>query len=465
MAGQILSEAARDGKLDVLENLLRENPSVLADFRLASLAESLLHVATKSGQLSFVHELMKIDPGIATELNKDGYRALDIAVILGNLEMVNEILSSDKGLCLLKGKDQRTALHYAAIKGRTEIIDKLLHSCSDSIEEVTVHGENALHLAVKSYQFDAFSALVKWLQTLSKVQVVNRGDGDGNTVLHLAVSTKQYACIDLLLRENSITAATIELNARNTNALTALDLLDIQDSYDLKIRQKLDSAGAVTAPNSVSATTESLKHLKRTSKPKHDLLPQPSKNWFKYFKFQKQRDSPSETRNALLVVAALIATVCFQAGINPPSGILIQPPPPRPPNQTFRERPFIGPAEGSVLAAAAAIFGSHAESFLFLFANSLALTASTCIIIYLTAGFPFQRELHIALYGMMFSYGFGVSSIIKGIDKKKKAMAYVLVTVAFTLPFMQRWLPRWGKKAWKKWRKRGVRKTPLPIDN
>ncbi|KAL2234333.1 UNVERIFIED_CONTAM: Protein ACCELERATED CELL DEATH 6 [Sesamum indicum] len=341
MAGQILSEAARDGKLDVLENLLRENPSALADFRLTSLAESLLHVATKSGQLSFVHELMRIDPGIAPELNKNGFRALDIAVIMGNLEMVKEILRFDQGLCLLKGKDQRTALHYAAIKGRTEIIDELLQSCPDSIQEVTVHGETALHLAVKSYQFDAFSALVKWLQRLSKAPVVNMGDGDGNTVLHLAVSTKQYACIDLLLSENSIAAATIELDARNTNALTALDLLDIQDSYDLKIRQKLDSAAAVTAPNSV-ATTESSKHLKRTSKPKHDLQPQPSKNWFKYFKFQKQRDSPGETRNALLVVAALIATVCFQAGINPPSGILNRPPPPSPPNQTFQERPSLG---------------------------------------------------------------------------------------------------------------------------
>ncbi|KAK4414303.1 hypothetical protein Salat_2843300 [Sesamum alatum] len=465
MAGQILSEAARHGNLDVLENLLRENPSVLADIRLTSLAESLLHVATKSGQLSFVHELMKLDPGIAAELNKDGFRALDIAVIIDNLEMVKQILSFDQGLCLLKGKDQRIALHYAAIKGRTKIINELLHSCPDSIEEVTVHGETALHLAVKSYQFDAFSALVKWMERLSKVPIVNMGDGDGNTVLHLAVSTKQYVCIKLLLSKNSITAATIEVNARNSNGLTALDLLDIQDSYDLKIRQKLESAGAVTAPSSVSTTTESSGNFKRTIKLKHDLQPQPSKNWFKYFKFQMQRDSPGDTRNALLVVAALIATVCFQAGINPPSGILNKPPPPSPPTQTFQPPPFAGPGGVSALAAAAAIFGSHAELFSFFFANSLALTASMCIIIYLTSGFPFQRELHIALYSTMFSYGFGVSRIIKGIDKEKKDIAYVLLTVAFTLPFVQRWLPRWGKKAWKKWRRRDVTNTPLPIDN
>ncbi|KAL0397413.1 UNVERIFIED_CONTAM: hypothetical protein Scaly_0189700 [Sesamum calycinum] len=431
MASHMLSEAARNGNLNVLENLLRDNPSVLADFRLTSLAESLLHVATKSGQLSFVHELMKIDPGIAAELNKDGFRALDIAVIMDNLEMVKEILSFDQGLCMLKGKDQRTALHYAAIKGRTEIIDELLQSCPDSIQEVTVHGETALHLAVKSYQFDAFSVLVKWLERLSNVLIVNMGDRAGNTLLHLAVSTKQYACIDLLISKN-ITTATIAVNARNSNGLTALDLLDIQDSYDIEIRQKLESAGAVTAPSSISTTRETSKNFKRTIKRKHDLQPQPSKNWFEYFKFQMQRDSPSDTRNALLVVAALIATVCFEAGINPPSGIL---------ETSTAEPPKPDLSTTTLLHAASRGLGS------------------SCISSHL------GRELLIALHSMMFSYGFGVSSVVKEIDKEKKALAYVLVTVAFILPYVQRWLPRWGKKAWKKWKKRDVRKTSLPIDH
>lgn len=43
------------------------------------------------------------------------------------------------------------------------------------------------------------------------------------------------------------------------------------------------------------------------------------KDWIKYFRYQRKRDSSSDTRNALLVVAMLIAIVTFQAGVNPPS--------------------------------------------------------------------------------------------------------------------------------------------------
>lgn len=253
------------------------------------------------------------------------------------------------------------------------------------------------------------------------------------------------------------------MNAKNAGGSTPLDLLSTQDSYDVKIRSKLESAGAVGSPDSTSMITP--KTTKNNPKLKND----PPKNWFKYFKFQMERDSPAETRNALLVVAALIATVCFQAGVEPPEGIVDKRPPPPPPPPLPPppppNAPRYNPVGGSALAAAAAIFGSHAPSFLFLFANSLGLNSSICIIIYLTTGFPFQRELHIALYSMMFTYGFAFSAILKGLDAEKKVVAYTLEAIAFALPFVQRWLPRWGKKAWRYWReRRDRRKTPLPIE-
>lgn len=120
-------------------------------------------------------------------------------------------------------------------------------------------------------------------------------------------------------------------------------------------------------------------------------------------------------------------------------------------------RTLIGPVGGSALAATSAIFGSHASSYLFLFTNSLGLAASVCIIIYLTARFPFQRELLISLYSMMFTYGVAVNTIIKGTELRTQAVVYALVTVAFIFPFLQRWIPRWGKKTWRMWRSRTIK--------
>ncbi|CAA2983204.1 ankyrin repeat-containing BDA1-like isoform X1 [Olea europaea subsp. europaea] len=458
MDSKNMLDAARTGNLEVLKFFLEENPSILADLRLISPTESLLHVATKAGQLNFVHELMELDPEIAEELNKDGFRPLDIAVIMGNLSIVKELVKANSKLCRLKGKDQRTALHYAAIKGRIDIIDALLSTCPDSIQDITGHGETSLHLSVENYQFDAFSMLIKWLERLGMESVVNWEDCDGNIVMHIAVLTKQHAVIELLLNRNSI-RETINVNSTNAKGLTVLDILDIviENSYDVRIREILQAAGAVRAQDGFTIRTE---NSPKTKPIKQLEDPLPSTDWFKYFKFQKQRDSPSDTRNALLVVAALIATVSFQAGVTPPEGILDKNsdkqapigsgyPPPGPP-------PYFNPAGTTLLAGAAGILGSQATAQLFLFANSLGLTASVCIIIYLTGGFPFQRELHISLYSMIFTYGFAISAILEGTNAETKAVAYILLTIAFVLPFAQRWLPRWGRKAWKHWKQKSM---------
>ncbi|KAH6756832.1 hypothetical protein C2S52_023565, partial [Perilla frutescens var. hirtella] len=293
----LLEEAARHGKLDILENMVKGNPAILADFKLKSLGESLLHQATKCRQPSFVRELMKIDPDVAGDIDKDGFRPLDVAVIMGDLMIVEEILCFNKIYACSKAKME---------EGRIDVIDVLLNWCPDSIEDVTVHEETALHLAVKNHQFDAFIALLKWVERLNKESMFNMGDHQGNTILHIAVLTKQYACIDVLLSKNSSSRGKIDVNARNGDGSTALDILDIQDSYDIKINQMLEDGGAVRSPDDFSSTTKQFKHSKRIQKSsKHD---KDSKNWFNYFKFQMQRDSPSDTRNALLVVAALIAT-------------------------------------------------------------------------------------------------------------------------------------------------------------
>ncbi|OMP02591.1 hypothetical protein COLO4_10975 [Corchorus olitorius] len=442
-----LFEAARTGKIDVLQDLLAKNPLILTDVALSCSRETPLHVAVKAGQLDFAHQIIQHKPEFAGEMNMDGYRPLDIAVITGNTDIVSRLLKIEEfQICRLPGKDQRTPLHYAAVNGRVEIISELISTCPDSITDVTVYGETALHLAVKNNQFQAFFVLIDWLEKLKQRALINFKDCDGNSVLHLATARRQYNSLELLVGENNIFSGVLEVNAKNSKGLSAMDILDIvmENPNDMQIRKILQKA----AEKSPSSSNNYIAKEKQ-----NDLTEEPLKDWFKYFKFQRQRDSPSNTRNVLLVVAALIATVSFQAGVEPPSSLAehkntqadtsnISPPPSSIPP------PSEHPAATAIVPIVSALLGhTEANPYLFLFGNSIALAASLSIIIYLTGEFPFQRELLISIFAMMFTYGYSVHGLIE-----EDWISNAIVAVAFVLPYAVRWLPRWMNKAWKWWR-------------
>lgn len=242
------------------------------------------------------------------------------------------------------------------------------------------------------------------------------------------------------------------MNARNSKGLTAMDILDIvmEDSNDVHLRQILQRAGALGAQdnpphqNSTKQYNQSTKQNLDDEEEEHY-----SRNWFQYFKFQRNRDPPSDTRNALLVVAALIATITFQAGVNLPTGIL------KLTTEIGNDSPTDNHPGDSLRTTNLA---SHVTTYLFLFTNSVGLASSLSIITYLTAGFPFQRELLMAMYSMVFSYGFSISSITN-----KATLTYMLLGTALILPLSLRWLPMWGNKDWKWWKKIRVNATILAI--
>ncbi|CAL5340362.1 hypothetical protein CsSME_00024363 [Camellia sinensis var. sinensis] len=466
-----LSEAARTGNVGALQKLLQENPLILADFALIFPYENPLHIATKARQLVFVREIIKHNPEFASESNQDGFRPMDMASTFGYVEIVTELLGAGPEICRLSGRDGKTALHYAAINGRVMVIDQLLSTCGASIKDVTALGETALHLAVKFCKFEAFKCLIKWIEQLHMEEMVNWHDRDGNTVLHISVSRKQLRSVELLLNSSNIISSSLELNAMNSSGLTAMDIMDIvtEGPSDIQLREVLQSAGALKACNinGISITTSLQQFTTNNNRTYQELLPlqEPSKDWFKYFKFQQQRDSPSDVRNTLLVVAALIATVTFQAGVNPPTGFASPaptpaPPPPPPPlaTRTAPPPPAYHPSLIPALATVSGNLGSLAPTrFLFLFANTLGLFASLSIIIYLTAGFPFQRELQISIYSMMCAYGFSTAHF-----QPHGGTHSLVFAIASVLPFLSRWLPRWAKKAWRFWKNSSRRDIRLP---
>ncbi|GKV45503.1 hypothetical protein SLEP1_g52575 [Rubroshorea leprosula] len=305
-----LIQAAQIGSIEDLHELLRENPLILHTVNLFSIGNPL-HIASASGHDGFVMEITRLKPEFTKELNRDGFNPMHMAAANGHLEVVRELLKVDRGLSCLEGREKKTPLHYAAIKGRVDEIIEMLMSSPECIGHVTIQGETALHLAIKNSKVEAARVLVDWVREMKNESVLNLKDEQGNTV------------IELLLGWGS-THSSLEVNAINQSGLTALDLLQIFPSKagDLEIAEILQRNGARRARDLTASQMPTIEYQNQFSNiPTTPERPQSHpRNLLEYFKFKKGRDSPSEARTVLLLVASLVATSTFQMGLSPPGG-------------------------------------------------------------------------------------------------------------------------------------------------
>ncbi|KAG5565367.1 hypothetical protein RHGRI_001312 [Rhododendron griersonianum] len=125
-----------------------------------------------------------------------------------------------------------------------------------------------------------------------------------------------------------------------------------------------------------------------------------SKNWFKYFQYQEGKETPGDARNVLLIIAALIAAVTFQAGVSPPEAF-----------------------------------------YVFLISNTLALSSSVLIIISLTITFPLRFEILVAMASMIVTYGSAIFAVTPG---ESARFRYILLTASG--PFVVRCLIQMFRK-------------------
>ncbi|XP_060670086.1 ankyrin repeat-containing protein BDA1 isoform X2 [Ziziphus jujuba] len=246
-----LKIVAQEGDIDMFYNLLAEDPYLLDHKDTTSFIHTPLHIAASHGKILFAMEMIILKPSYARKLNHHGLSPMHLAVLNRQTDMVREFLHYESDLVRVRGREGKTPLHFLAEKGHDHVhhqeklclLTEFLSACSLCIQDVTNRSETALHIAVKNQNFDAFDCLLQGLRRSFDNNdirnVIELKDGEGNNVLHIATATNQYQVVKLLLKSKII-----DVNAKNSKGLTALD---ISDPHNREVREFLLHGGALNA--------------------------------------------------------------------------------------------------------------------------------------------------------------------------------------------------------------------------
>ena len=190
-AQTILSAAAEAGDINGLYNSIKKVPNILDHIDETPFVDSPMHTAASAGRTNFVIEILSLKPSFGRKLNPDGLSPLHLALQNGYIETVKRVIKFDKELAWVKGRERFTLLHFAAETDNAGMLVELLCVCPESILDVTVRDETALHIAVKKMKLSALEVLLGFLGRTSNKQLLKCKDEIGNTVLHTAVATSQ----------------------------------------------------------------------------------------------------------------------------------------------------------------------------------------------------------------------------------------------------------------------------------
>ncbi|KAE8695448.1 hypothetical protein F3Y22_tig00110710pilonHSYRG00029 [Hibiscus syriacus] len=307
-----LKTAAETGNVDALHVLILEDPYILEGIDQTPFIQTPLHVAANEGHIDFAMEMLNLKPSFAKKLNREGFSPMHLALKNGKTKLVHLLLETDKDLVRVKGWKGVTPFLYAATTGNHKLLLKFLEACPECIEDVTIRGETALHLALKHGDVEAFKLLFGWFQRTRHAKsaftfedkMVNWKDNDGNTVLHIAAMKEQREEMKLMLDSYVL----LDVKAKNSKGLTAQDIIQ-KDEKQLPGRNiKVDDDDMIYDDD----VDSKIKGMKKKVNPVYRCRVVVAR--------VKNRVS-IDMINSMLVVTALVITAVYQSSLSPPGGV------------------------------------------------------------------------------------------------------------------------------------------------
>ncbi|KAK1323200.1 hypothetical protein QJS10_CPA02g00613 [Acorus calamus] len=254
-----LHEAVRAGHSEVAMKLLQWDRAVADEANLEG--KTPLHLATQCGMYNVVNAMLDVVvPPVLTETStlQRTHTPLHEAVMGGHEEVVALLIQKRKDMILVADATGHTALHYAAQKNNGQMVNMLLRYNSSLAYIQNSKGSPPLHIAAAYNSKLAITELLKWcpdsaeqldeskmtalhvaimhgsvraLRTLLKMidldEIVNWGDKDLNTPLHVAAKNSKIQSMIELLEDKRI-----DVHLINKNGETACDIIESQTEID-----------------------------------------------------------------------------------------------------------------------------------------------------------------------------------------------------------------------------------------
>ncbi|PRQ39996.1 putative ankyrin repeat-containing domain-containing protein [Rosa chinensis] len=228
-----------------------------------------VHAAARGGNLEVLKELVVGDCGdVLVYRDAQGSTVLHTASGRGQIEVVKYLIASFD-ISTFVDSQGNTALHVAAYRGHLAVVEVLIGASPSLVSLSNYYGDSFLHMAVAGFRAPGFRRVDKQIELIKQLvcgdivnmqDIVNDRNNNGRTALHIAVSENiQSSVVELLM-----TVPSIDLNIRDGDGMTALDILKQRPkspSSELLIKQ-LISAGGISKCQDHKARNALVSHLR-----------------------------------------------------------------------------------------------------------------------------------------------------------------------------------------------------------